>query len=276
LSEVRANEVTRIYAQPEVLKELPLGLRMPGEGGDFDETLWSAAMIREHLDYYDGTDARGVYRVLYVNDARWGAFATDDGEHLLPESDYGGDLPALNSCWAELSFCEDAQIMGGGADKTVVGLVTPGVVVSATMTAEGDHELTLERRGDDDAATIGDWLLSGTLVSRYATCNPFIDVMMAQLFVEASVNDCNGDLIAGSYLVAGKEIDEDQQMCAFDSSEWHLTLDLEPGTTDKVLDLLTRRGPDFSSVVAAARDPKSRAGRARRKAVRSWERDHPT
>lgn len=159
-----------------------------------------------------------------------------------------------------------------GEHSTTIGLVTPGVVVSATTCDDSDDEILLERRGDD-AATFVDWLLEGTLVYRYSTCNPFIDVMMAQLFVEASINGRNGDLIAGSYLVAGKQIDEDQSMCSYDTSEWHLSLDHEPAVIDGVLDLLARRGPEFSDVVTAARDPKSRAARARRRALKKLGQD---
>jgi hypothetical protein len=68
LSEVRANQVTRIMAEPAALRELPLVLHLPGNGWDLDESLWSKAMVHEHLDSSDGTDMRGVYRVLYVND----------------------------------------------------------------------------------------------------------------------------------------------------------------------------------------------------------------
>lgn len=79
-------------------------------GATTTSLLWSEAMKHEHLEYVAGTDTRGVYRVLYVNDARWGAFTTAVGERLLPE---GGDvekLPSLNPYWGELSLrggCHD-------------------------------------------------------------------------------------------------------------------------------------------------------------------------
>ena len=140
-------------------------------------------------------------------------------------------------------------------------------MVSATTCDDSDDEILLERRGDD-AATFVDWLLEGTLTGRYSTCNPIIDEMMAQLFVESSINGRNGELIAGSYLAAGTQIDEEQSMCSYDTSEWHLTVNLEPVVIDAVLDVLARRSPQFSDVVTATRDPKSRAGRARRRALK--------
>jgi hypothetical protein len=82
------------------------------------------------------------------------------------------------------------------------------------------------------------------LTGRYSTCNPIIDEMMAQLFVESSINGCNGELIAGSYLAAGMQIDEEQSMCSYDTSEWHLTVNLEPVVIDPVLDVLARRHLD--------------------------------
>lgn len=99
LSEVRANEVTRISAEPEALRDLPLVLRVPGDGSDFDESVWSEAMVKKHLDDSDGANVRGVYRVVYVNDERWGAFTTSEGESLLPEGGDSGSLPLLTPSW---------------------------------------------------------------------------------------------------------------------------------------------------------------------------------
>jgi hypothetical protein len=195
VSEVRANEVTRIKAEPAALCDLPFGLRVQGDGCDYDESLWSEAMIHEHLDSIAGTDTRGVYRVLYVNDARRGAFTTDEGERLLPDDGDVETLPSLQPCWGEIRFCET------GEDMAIIGPVTPGVISSAVVIAEdsAEDEIVLERSdADDAAATFVEWLLEGTLVARYSSCNPSIDVMMAQLFVEASINGRNGELIAGT------------------------------------------------------------------------------
>lgn len=153
-----------------------------------------------------------------------------------------------------------------GTDRTAVGPVTPGVAVSTTVPEEREDEISLMRRGDD-ADVFVDWLLGGTLLETYATVNPIIDVMMAQLFVEASVGGRNGQVIAGSHLIAGKEIDEEQAMGTYDSSEWRLTLDLEPAMIDGILDLLTQYGAEFADIVGAARGPGSSAGIARRRAL---------
>lgn len=123
LSEVRANQVTRIIAGPAALREIPLVLHLPGDSSDFDESLWSQAMVHEHLDSSDGTDGRGVYRVLYVNGDRWGAFSTSEGERLLPEGGDSEQLPFLDPCWGELSFTEGGAMMTVGTDLTAIGVV---------------------------------------------------------------------------------------------------------------------------------------------------------
>lgn len=247
LSEVRANQVTRITAKPAALLELPLVLSAPGDSSDFDQSLWSQTMVREHLDSSDGTDGRGVYRVLYVNDARWGVFTTPEGERLLPEGGDSQQLPLLDPCWGELSFSEGGATMTVGGDVTAIGLVTPGVVASTTTPDEDDIEISLMRRGDD-ADTFIDWLVNGTMLERYSTVNPFIGEMMAKLFVEASIGGHNGQVIAGSLLAAGKEIDEDSAMCAHDTSDWCLRLNLEAAMIDRVLDILTRCDRGLSEI----------------------------
>lgn len=37
------------HSAEEKIHELPLVLRVPGDGTDFDESLWSEAMVHEHL-----------------------------------------------------------------------------------------------------------------------------------------------------------------------------------------------------------------------------------
>jgi hypothetical protein len=176
----------------------------------------------------------------------------------------------MTPCWGELTFSElDSRTCG--IDRTSIGLATPGAVVCATAPDEwGENEILLKRRGDDSAMFV-EWLLKGTLIDAYSSANSFIDLMMGQLFVEASINECDGEDIAGSYLIAGRKIDEDQAMCAHDSSEWRLSLNLEPLVIDAVLDLIARCGPEFSEIVTAARDPESPSGIARRTALDEWE-----
>jgi hypothetical protein len=146
LNEIPANEVTRIVAEPDVVRQLPIALRIPGDGSDFDETLWSDAMLHEHLDASDGTDARGVYRVLYVNDDRWGAFTTTDGERLLPEGGESEHLPALDPQWGWLS-CDETGGMSDGPEVCCIGLVTVGAVVTYAGSPYDGSELDLSRRG---------------------------------------------------------------------------------------------------------------------------------
>jgi hypothetical protein len=50
LSEVRADQVTRIKAEPAALQDLPFVLQIPGIGADIDDSRWSEAMAEQHLD----------------------------------------------------------------------------------------------------------------------------------------------------------------------------------------------------------------------------------
>jgi hypothetical protein len=97
-----------------------------------------------------------------------------------------------------LAFCEEGAAMAGGEDLTIIGPVTPGVVCSATMPdGWADDEILLKRR-DDDAVMFVDWLLQGWLTNEYSSAVPFMGVLLARLFVEASVNDFNGEAPSGS------------------------------------------------------------------------------
>jgi hypothetical protein len=150
--------------------------------------------------------------------------------------------------------------MAGGADLTLIGPVTPGVVCCATLPGGWGDDAIMMKRRDDDAAMFVDWLLHGWLTDQYSGAVPFMDVLLAQLFVEASINDLGGEAISGSYLLAGTEIAE--LMFCHDSSHWTLQLDLEPTVVDAVLDLLFQRSPQLSEIVTAARDPASPPGLA--------------
>ncbi len=115
LSEVRANQVTRITATPGALHELPLMLRVPGQGEDFELSLWSTAMQKKYG--FDYSPERGMYRVLHVNGERWGAWPTLNGEWMLPEDDVEPWQPHLTQRWAELTFMEGASMTSGGMGK---------------------------------------------------------------------------------------------------------------------------------------------------------------
>jgi hypothetical protein len=265
LSEIRANQVTRITAESATLAELPFLLRVPGHRDDFDESLWSEAMTDEHVTQ-EWVWQTGMYRVLYVNDARWSAWPTQDGERMLPED---WPLVRLTPCWGHLRFCEWGS-MASGCAETVVGLATSGAVACATLIDEQDEEkaTVVWRRGDgaiDDADMFVKWLLEGIM---WEDASDIDEVMLAELFVEASTNDSNGVGIPGSRLAAATETG--MSWGTDDSSEWRLELDLSPDVVDAVLEALAERGPRFRDIVTAARNPTSPAGVARRAALEEW------
>jgi len=125
LSEIRANQITRITAGGAALELLPFTLSVPGDPDDFDEALWSKTLADEHT-HQDWVVQPGRCRVAYVNDDRWCPWPTADGPRMLPE-----DWPTvrLSSTWARLTFTETAS-MTSGLDEITLGLVTPGVVAA--------------------------------------------------------------------------------------------------------------------------------------------------
>ena len=275
LSEVRANEVTRIIAGDDALRVLPLLLRVPGDSSDFDETRWSQSMRDTHLDDSLGVQ-RGVYRVLYVNGNRWGAFETTDGQRLLPDGDWGewsgynGKLPSLDG-WGKLTFGESAS-RTYGLDIATIGLATPGVVVCAALPDEREAEIRLDRRGDD-VETFLNWLFHGSLTEDYFSwgSSELGEALLAQLFVEV-IDGGVDSVIAGDYLAAGLDIDPDLAMMGiYRSSEWTLDVRLDESIVEAILDRLAARGGRLRDIVTAARDPNSPAAKVRRAAVRALE-----
>jgi hypothetical protein len=261
LSEIRANQVTRITGEPAALQELPFVLRVPGHRDDLDESLWSEAMRDEHTTEW--WVQPGVNRVLYVNGERWSAFPTADGDRMLPEG--GDDFIRLTPCWGRLGFGESAS-RTYGLDQAFIGLVTSTAVACATLMDidPGEDDVVLWRRGNtamDDARMFVEWLLYGGLVPHYFPGDPGLEGMLAQLFVEASVHGCNGTVVPGSLLAAAAEAE--LGWGDLDSSEWTLELDLDPAVVEAVLDVLAERSPRLCDIVTAARYPESRAGRAR-------------
>ena len=96
LNEIRANQVTRIEAQPSAFELLPFLLRAPGSADDLDESLWSNAMRQEHLESSKG-DERGAYRVAYINGLRWGAYDTNEGRMDVPRGQLQPGLAAATA-----------------------------------------------------------------------------------------------------------------------------------------------------------------------------------
>jgi hypothetical protein len=270
LGEVRANQVTRITAEGEALRDLPLVLRVPGHGEDFDESLWSVAM-QHHLDYWD-TAARGMYRVLYVNGARWGAWPTPEGERMLPEGNDEWE-PSLTPRVAELSFMESAS-RTSGTDTTAMGVLTPGAVVFIThFDADSGYYYEVVPSRGGDAAVFVDWLLDSKLARNYFGGDPSGHALLAQLFVDAAMHGLNSETVAGSRLVAGTDA-AGSPFGSSDTSDWTLELNIAPAMINAVLDRLAERGPQVADVVMAARDPSSPAGLARRAALEQWEQHH--
>jgi hypothetical protein len=272
LSDVRANEVTRITAGKDALRLLPLLLRVPGDSSDFEEARWSQVMRETHLEEALGVE-RGAYRVVYVNGDRWGAFDTTDGVRLLPDDSghwagYNGELPSLDG-WGQLTFGESAS-RTYGLDIATIGLATPGLVVCTALPDEQDADIRLEPRGDD-AETFLNWLLHGSLTDNYFSCE-FGEALLAQLFVEVMDGGEYG-VISGDFLVAGLDGDLSDlgMMGIYSSSEWTLDVILDKTMADAVLDRLDARGGRLRDVVTAARDPESPAGKARRAAVEQLE-----
>jgi hypothetical protein len=266
LSEIRANQVTRIAGEPAVLQALPFVLRIPGQRDDFDDSIWSEAMEDEHVTQ-EWVWQTGMYRVLYVNETRWSAWPTANGERMLPED---WPLIRLNPRWGRLSFCEWGSMVSG-CSETVIGLATPSAVACATLIDEQDEEkdAVLWRRGHtarDDGAVFVKWLLEGVM---WEDAGGFDEAIAAQLFVDASTDDnLNGAGIPGSRLAA--ECETRMGWGDEDSSEWRLELNLAPDVIDAVLDVLVERGPRLRDIVTAARDPASPAGIARRAALEEW------
>ncbi|WP_406077284.1 hypothetical protein [Micromonospora sp. NBC_00858] len=270
LGEVHPDQITRIQASRESLRDLPLVLSAPGGGELVDESRWSPVMWEQHIEQAASARERDVHRVLYVNGARWPVFSTSEGERFLPEDPKSwGTEPLLTPQWGELSFTETGS-MTSGIDRTAIGLVTPGVIASTTHLDETEpQDVRLERRTDDAVAFV-EWLLDGSLSTTFFE-TPRGEEMLAQLFVEASVGGHNGEAVPGSRLV---EVDQENRIFGcYDSSEWTLQLALEPPVVNAVLDVLAGRGPRLAEIVEAARRPDSPAGLARRARLEQWERD---
>jgi hypothetical protein len=269
LHEIYADQITRITASPDALRYLPLLLRTPGDAADFDKTHWSQDMWDEHIE--DSRDEqRGVIRVLYVNDLRWGAFATSEGQRLLPDDNVdwdfydNGEIPELDM-WGRVTFGESAS-MTYGLEIGMVGLATTGVVIVTWEPDQQPNEIRLTRR-NDDVETFIDWLLNGG-VCNYGS-GEARQVLLTQLFVEVAVGGLEGD-IAGDYLMAGMDIPE-LMIGAYESSEWTFDLGLNQSMTEAVLDRIVERGGRPADVVTAAREPNSPPGQARRTALEAFE-----
>ncbi len=224
-------------------------------------------MREEHIDGSKG-ELREAFRVLYVNGYQWGAFETEDGWRLLPDDngdwDFydNGQIPALDM-WGRITFGESAS-MTYGLDIGMIGLITPGVVITTWEPDEQDAVISLNRRGDDAEAFLG-WLLDGGVCAEYFGCDEAGQILMTQLFVGVAIGHEWGH-IAGDYLMAGTDYLE-EVMGAYRTSEWTLDIGLDSSTVSAVLDRIVERGGPLADIVIAAREPDSPPGRARRAAL---------
>jgi hypothetical protein len=260
LHEIRANQVTRIRADGSAYDELPFLLRIVGDPNDFDECLWSEAMLEEHLsdtgeECLLDTSAPSV-RVAYVNGERWSPYRTDDGPRMLSE-----ETTPLK-VWGEL-YCEE---------RSIIGLVTPLVVAALyipdTFGADDSagNSVALWRRPGDragEASILANWLLDW--VPRQCGIDDEAHrQMLAQLFVERAVRGVGAEDFPLTYLAAGHREQPEEVADAV----WNLHVRILPGETlDLTASLIAGRNPEMAAIVSAARNPNSPEGMARRAAV---------
>ena len=265
LSDIHANQVTRIKASGVAFDHLPFVLHIPGDPEEFDEKSWSEAQADEHTRQ-DWVVQPGRCRVAYVNGSRWCPWPTDDGPRMLPEE---WPVIGLSSTWARLTFCETAS-MTSGTDEVTLGLVTPRVVAACRNPDSGSLTVAVwPRNGDSagDAEIFVRWLLD-LMPESYSRSDGF-KALMAQLFVEAACHDRSGEELSGSSLAAGWDV-----QLGFgdtDTSEWNLELDLPGSAAPLALDLIERQGGRLSAMVSAGRLPNSTEGNARRAALKKLE-----
>lgn len=261
LSEIRANQITRITAGGAALNLLPFALSVPGDPDDFDETLWSKTLADEHT-YENWLVQPGRCRVAFVNDDRWCPWPTTDGPRMLPE-----DWPTvrLSSTWARLTFTETAS-MTSGLDEITLGLVTPGVVAACGNPDSGSLKVaTWKRTGEpsDDTQIVVEWLLDW--LPGFYTRNDGFKALMTQLYVEADLHGRSGDKLSGGALAAGWEIG--LGFGDTDTSEWTLELAMPGSAGSAALDVIAERNERLSAIVTAAREPDSPEARARQAAL---------
>ena len=264
LSEVRANQITRITATDVVYEVLPFILRVPGDPADFDATLWSEAMMEEHTTT-DGFSTH-VFRVAYVNGQRWCAYPTMGGEpQMLIEYELEPGVPEVRER-ATLTI-NDAVL--GQEDRFKIGPTTQLAVVAMHVRYESlipdTKSVVVWRRVADpaeDAAMLADWLID-CVPKQLGSQGEAYRHMLAQLVVEVAVRQNKKEEIPASYLAAGHP---DQPVDA-DNTIWNLWLYIPAETSALLADIIAQRGPAMADIVIAATHPDSPQGRSRRAAV---------
>lgn len=264
LSEIRANQVTRITADDLLYEELPFILRVPGDLDDFDATLWSPEMMEEHTTI-DDLD-RHMSRVAYVNGLRWFAYPTIDGEsRMLVGSELSPGLPDVRD-WATLTITEDDPYQ---EDSFQIGLTTKLAVVATHTRTESwiadPMPVVLRRRAADpavQAAMTVDWLLDW-VPQQLGLESEAHRQMLVQLLVEVAVRRNIKEEVPASYLAAGHRDQPDKAGNAI----WSLDLHLPAEALAHVADIVAQRGEAMAEIVTAAMNPESPEGRSRRGAV---------
>ena len=265
LSEIRANQITRITADDLLYEELPFLLQVPGDPDDFDATLWSEEMREEHTTI--GDLDRNMFRVAYVNGLRWFAFPTiDGGSRMLLDSEFPPGVPDVRD-WATLTIAEEAL---GQEDSFQIGLMTQlAVVATHTRRTESmiadPRPVVFRRRAADpagQAAMTVEWLLDW-VPQQLGVESEAHRQMLVQLLVEVAVRRNMKEEIPASYLAAGHRDQPDNAGNAI----WSLYLHLPAEARAHVADIVAQRGPAMAEIVTAATNPESPEGRSRRSAV---------
>ena len=264
LSEIRANQITRITATDAVYEELPFILRVPGDPDEFDATLWSEVMTEEHTTTDDFV--RNMFRVAYVNGLRWFAYPTvGGGSRMLLESELLPGLPDVRD-WAILTI---AEYVLGQKDSFQIGLTTELAVVAThartkSMIADPKPVILCRRAADpaEQAAMTVDWLLDW-VPQQFGVENQAHRQMLAQLLVEVAVRRNMKEEIPASYLAAGHQeqpVDAANAIC-------NLELHLPAEARAHVADIIAQRGPAMAEIVTAATNLESPEAKSRRSAV---------
>lgn len=264
LSEIRANQITRITADDLLYEELPFILQVPGDPDEFDATLWSAVMTEEHTTTDDFV--RNMFRVAYVNGLRWFAYPTvGGGSRMLLESELSPGLPDVRD-WAILTIAEDGLSQ---EDSFQIGLTTELAVVAThahTKSMIADPKPVILCRSATSPAELAamtvDWLLDWVPQQLGVENEPHLQ-MLAQLLVEVAVRRNMTKEIPASYLAAGHR----EQPVDAANAIWNLELHLPAEARAHIADIIARRGPAMAEVVTAATNPESPEARSRRSAV---------
>lgn len=262
LNEVRANQLTRITAVPEIAAVLPLLLTVPRDRGGSGESLRRAA-TPDRRAARGGTQP-GSSRVLYVNDDRWARFRAPNGTDQLLPADW--PIVARAQSWARLSFSATGGVVSD-SDATELGLATPAVAVDAgrldPLVDHAEPAVRVWRRDGtpaDDARIILSWLYDNAITDhRGVTAG-----LLVYLFIEAALNSPDGRWTCdGEFLATLAGVAECVGTTA--GVKWSLTLHLAPEVVEAALAAIADSDPRWRYAIIAARDPESPAGRVRQR-----------